>query len=84
MIFGADYSNQAVKFLKKTDKVLSGRLLNKIEQLRKEPIMTDTKKLHGIKNMFRIRVGNYRILYDIDFDNKTIGIVKIDKRDDVY
>jgi mRNA-degrading endonuclease RelE of RelBE toxin-antitoxin system len=36
------------------------------------------------EKLFRVRVGEHRILYEVDNDNKAIGIVKIDKRERVY
>ena len=77
------YSNQTSKFLKKIDQILLKRILDKIEILRKIPIIPDSKRVEGYKEkVFRVRVGDYRILYE--FDNKSLGIVKIDKRAKVY
>jgi len=84
MMFKISYSNQADKFLKKAEKITAKRLLEKIEKLQKEPIIHDTKAIEGSKNLFRVRVGDYRILYEIDYKEKIIGIVKIDKRENVY
>jgi len=82
-MFSIKYSNQAKKFLKKVDNILTKRLLNRIEKLRDEPISQDTKRVEATK-LFRVRVGNYRILYEIDYKENLIGIVKIDKRSKVY
>jgi len=84
MIFNVSYSNQAKKFMKKAERILLERLIEKIEILREEPINTDTKKIVGAKGLFRVRIGDYRILYEVDYTDKLIGIVTIDKRDDVY
>ena len=82
-MFNVNYSNQSKKFLKKADAGLVKRLTEKIEKLREEPIISDTKKVEGA-GLFRVRVGDYRILYEVDYKNNTVGIVKIDKRDRVY
>ena len=71
-------------FLKKADKIIAKRLFEKIEKLQIEPVIHDTKVIEGPKNLFRVRVGDYRILYEIDYKEKIIGIVKIDKRSKVY
>ncbi|MBA7538294.1 hypothetical protein ES705_30569 [subsurface metagenome] len=84
MMFNVRYSNRSKKFLKKADKVLVKRLIEKIEKLREDPIIHDTKTVEGSKSLFRIRVGDYRILYEVDYRNNLIGIVKIDKRPRVY
>ena len=79
----AKYSSQSLKFLKKVDKELSKRLLDKIEKLQKEPFPQNMKRIEGQK-LFRVRVGNYRILYEVDNGNNLLGVVKIDKRERVY
>ena len=84
MSFNVNYSKQAKSFLKSSDKLTLKRLLKKVEVLAKEPINRDTKKIEGSKGLFRVRVGSYRILYEIDYSEQNIGIVKIDKRDEVY
>ena len=84
-MFDANYSNQAKKFLKKVDKILAKRLIEKIDELRNTPIIHDTKTIQGYEEkLFRVRVGDYRILYEVDYQNNKIGIVKIDKRSKVY
>ena len=84
MRFTIYYSRRSTNFLKNADKVLVKRLIVKIEKLRKDPIIHDTKTVEGSKGVFRVRVGDYRILYEVDYKNNLIGIVKIDKRPKVY
>ncbi|MCK4476873.1 MAG: type II toxin-antitoxin system RelE/ParE family toxin [Methanophagales archaeon] len=55
-----------------------------MEKLRENPIIHDTKTVEGSKGLFRVRVGDYRILYEVDYRNNLIGIIKIDKRPRVY
>ncbi len=79
------YSNQAAKFLRNIDKVLAKRMAKKIEELAIQPITHDTKVIEGYKEkLFRVRVGDYRILYEVNYKENLIGIVKIDKRSRVY
>ena len=83
-MFSVKYSNQSEKFLKKSDKVLVRRVMDKIEKIMEEPIIHDAKKIEGSKGIFRVRVGNFRILYEVDYANNLIGIIKIDNRSKVY
>lgn len=84
-MFDVKYSNQSTKFLKKSDKILSKRLMNKIEELRIDPILRETIIVEGYKEKtYRVRVGDYRILYEIDRTLNLVGIIKIDKRPRVY
>ncbi len=85
MTFSVDYSKQAEKFLEKAEKVLAKRILKKIEELMNEPALRGSKPVHGYKEkLYRVRVGDYRILYEIDYQNKKIGIVEIDDRSRIY
>jgi len=85
-MFEVDYSNKVISFLKKIDRVLHERIVYKIESLRENPNPSESKLLEGYSKirLFRIRVGEYRILYEIDYENNMIGIIKIDKRSRVY
>jgi mRNA interferase RelE/StbE len=60
-------------------------MINKIEELIHEPVIHGSKPVRGYREkLFRVRVGNYRILYEVDYQSKKIGIVKIDDRGSVY
>ncbi len=84
-MFEVKYSNQALKFLKKTDKILQQRLLKKFEELQIDPFPGEVKTVVGYKEkIYRVRVGDYRILYEVDHGANILGIIKIDKRPRVY
>lgn len=44
----------------------------------------DVKKLEGLDNTFRIRIGKLRIVYAVDWKNKDIVIAKIGMRENIY
>lgn len=71
------YSKQAIKFLKKQDTPTRKRLVSAIEMIP----LGDVKKLHG-QDGYRLRVGNYRILFD--YDGNIISITKIGSRGEIY
>ena len=84
-MFNVKYSNQALKFLKKAEKILQQRLIKKIEELRIEPFPHEVTTVEGYKEKtYRVRVGDYRILYEVDYATNLLGIVKIDKRPRAY
>lgn len=80
MMYKIVFQKAALKFLKKQDKKTQERLLKAINQL---PSGTDIKKLQGLE-MYRMRVGDMRILYTIDDIVMIISIENIDNRGDVY
>jgi len=81
--FEVKYSRQSIKFLKSVEKKIARRILDKILRLRDGPVVHDSKKIQN-SNFFRVRVGKYRILYEVDYSSNLLGIVKVDKRSRVY
>ena len=71
---------KAEKFIRKQEKKEQERLLRAIYQL---PDGTDVKKLKGF-DLFRLRVGSFRVIYSIDNEIKIIAIKNIDNRGDIY
>ena len=71
------YSKQAVKFLKKQDTTTRKRIVSAINMLPSG----DVKKLQG-STFFRLRVGDYRIIFDKS--GTILYIQKIDSRGQIY
>lgn len=67
---------KAEKFIRKQAERVQERLLKAIYKL---PEGTDIKKLKG-SELFRLRVGNYRVIYSVDDGIKVITIENIDNR----
>lgn len=59
------------------------RVRRAIISLEKSPRPANAKKLHGLDE-YRLRVGDYRILYTIDDKMRLIEIVAVGHRRDVY
>ena len=78
-------SKSSEKFIKNSEKILLSRILNKIEKLKENPFPSDCKRVEGqTGKVFRVRIGDYRILYEILQKEVIIQIIKIDKREGVY
>jgi len=77
-----EFSNISKKFLKKCQKEDSKRIFEKIENLIINPLPSESIKLGGKENSFRIRVGKYRIIYRIL--KETILITEIGRRQNIY
>lgn len=71
------YSKQAEKFLKKQDAVTRERIRDAIQNLPSG----DVKKLQG-KNGYRLRVGDYRVIFDND--GNVIYVERVHNRGQVY
>ena len=85
MKFSVYYDKQPQKFLKKLDNHLVKRILDKIDQtLIANPVPSDAKTIAGKHGAFRIRIGKYRVLYRINYQENKIIIYKLDKRPRAY
>jgi len=79
------YQSQPEKFLAKAAPELAVRLLEHIRALRQEPFPHGCKRvMGGPEKLYRIRIGDYRVLYDVDHEQRMIGIVRIEKRSHAY
>ncbi|PIO04293.1 hypothetical protein COT48_01185 [Candidatus Woesearchaeota archaeon CG08_land_8_20_14_0_20_47_9] len=75
----------ARRFLKKCETEIYGRMMEKIKQLCADPFPPDLKRVVGRKEkVFRVRVGDYRILYLVFYDKNELLIADIDKRSRAY
>lgn len=86
-MFSIQYEKQAATFLKKLAvRADVKRILEKIEELAKNPFPKDAKRVEGTREakVFRVRVGHYRILYIVVYETVQLYVVKIDKRERVY
>jgi mRNA interferase RelE/StbE len=59
------------------------RIVKSLLSLSSHPLPINTQKLRG-RDGYRIRVGNYRILYTVDHQESAIEILAIGHRKDVY
>ncbi|MBI4512683.1 MAG: type II toxin-antitoxin system RelE/ParE family toxin [Gemmatimonadetes bacterium] len=59
------------------------RITRKIQQLGDEPRPPGCEKLSGHER-YRLRQGDYRILYEVDDTDRLVTVVKIGHRSDVY
>jgi len=76
-------SRNALKFLKKLPPTDRERIKEALLKLSQNPWFTQYKKLRGYP-FYRIRVGDYRIIYSVEEDPKTVYVVRIGRRENVY
>jgi mRNA interferase RelE/StbE len=75
------YSKSSLKYLLKLEKKKRVNIVSAIDQL---PENGDIKKMHGvsIKDLYRLRIGEYRILFI--WNGPDIRILDVDTRGDIY
>jgi mRNA interferase RelE/StbE len=78
------FTKRAGKFINDLQSGYKKKLRDVITHLKKNPFSYPYKKIRGEANLYRIRMGKYRILYEIEDIKKRIVILKIDERRKVY
>jgi len=73
----------AAKEIERIEKKDRIRIIEKIRSLASDPRQFGSKKLSG-QEKYRIRQGNYRILYQVIDDELIINVVKVGHRRDIY
>ena len=81
MSYAISYEKRALLELRKLDKLLAKRIIKKIKEMENDPFKSDIKRLKG-QSSFRLRVGDYRVLFQL-FD-KEIKILKVGHRKSIY
>ncbi|MDP2693231.1 MAG: type II toxin-antitoxin system RelE/ParE family toxin [bacterium] len=76
------YTNTAYKDIKKLDIVVKKRIGKKIEEYSKDPLSTSKRLINSSIGTYRWRIGNHRVVFDID--NKNIVILRIGHRREIY
>jgi len=75
---------KAHKTLQSYSKNIRKRIKNAIDILEDNPRHKGIRKLVGSENLYRLRVGIYRVIYSIDDDENIIEVLTIDKRSVAY
>jgi mRNA interferase RelE/StbE len=82
--YSLEIKQSAQKELDALDDTLFTRIDRKISALSETPRPAGCKKLKGYKNYWRIRVGEWRVVYVIDDSAKLVNITRIAHRREVY
>jgi mRNA interferase RelE/StbE len=82
--YAIDTKPSARRELENLSDRLIARLVPKIEGLAANPRPSGCRKLRGYKDLWRIRVGHYRVVNIIDDDCKVVSVTRIAHRRDVY
>lgn len=81
MTYRIQIDKPAMKFLQKQPQAQRDRLLRAIQGL---PYSGDIKPMSGHENLYRLRVGTFRVLYTIIGDLLIVRVLNIGNRGDVY
>ncbi|MBI2451746.1 type II toxin-antitoxin system RelE/ParE family toxin [Candidatus Pacearchaeota archaeon] len=81
MTFSIEWDEKVLNFLRKLPKNISERIFNKIESIKENPFHFLE---HYEGGYYKLRIGDYRALIDIDFENKILIVQVLDKIGRIY
>jgi len=85
MAYVVEFAPAARRQLRKLDRPVQKRILRRVERLENQPLPKTAEKLKGAaKQLYRVREGDYRIIYMIEDDHLIILVVRIGHRSEVY
>jgi mRNA interferase RelE/StbE len=82
--YRVEVSATAERQLRKLSRADQVRLIRAMQALSSDPRPPGCRKLSGYDDVFRVRVGRYRILYSIEDRRLVIIVLKVGDRRDVY
>jgi mRNA interferase RelE/StbE len=84
MRYSLEFTTSALREFRALDAQLQRRITARITSLCEDPFPSGIKKLQGQGEHFRLRVGDYRVVYRVDGNRVVIVIVRIGYRREVY
>jgi len=83
-MYKIELKREPEKFIRKQSRKIRIQLISALRKLQKDPRPRQAKKLSGLDELYRIRVGDYRIVYTIRNKILIILVLRIAHRKDVY
>ena len=77
-------ARSARKELQALSHTVAERILEKVELLASNPRPSGCQKLRGHSSLWRIRVGEYRVIYSIDNDKRVVDVSVVRHRSEAY
>ncbi len=85
MIYNSIWHEDALKDLQKLDRLEAKKIVEKVKNhLLLDPTKMGVPLEGALKGFYRYRIGNYRIIYAIDFQEREVLVLFVNHRKDVY
>lgn len=82
--YAITFARSARKELESLDGAVVRRVFARIEALSQDPRPSHCKKLKGSRDLWRIRIGDYRVVYRLDDKAHLVDVISVQNRRDVY
>jgi len=83
-MYKVELGREPEKFYRKQSRKIQIQISTALRKLALNPRLEQAKKLAGMDELFRVRVGDYRIVYTIEDDRLVVLVVRIAHRREVY
>ena len=83
-MYKVDVGPKAGKFIRKQDTPIQQQIIRKLRELEVNPRPHGCKRLQGQKDLYRVRTGDYRIIYTIKDNQLLVLVAQVGHRRDVY
>jgi len=84
VIYKIEWKPSALRELKRLDRQVIGRIIKGVESLAENPFPPGIKKLAGSEYTYRLRIGDYRVIYEVVNNQLVIEVIRVRHRKDVY
>jgi mRNA interferase RelE/StbE len=84
MAFRIEWKKSTRKDLRKLPPSITDKIVEAVENLAENPFPHGVEKLSGSEHAYRIRLGDYRIVYEVVAESKLVEIQRVRHRKDVY
>ena len=82
--YNLQWRTSTKKDLRKIPRKMVSRIVAEVEKLADQPLPHGSEKLTGSEHTYRIRVGDYRVVYELLRDAKIVEVQRVRHRKDVY
>jgi len=82
--FSLEFKPSVEKDLRRLPREVVRRVLERVERLRGDPFPRGIVKLAGSERLYRIRVGRYRVVYEVDLESRRVVVQYVRQRSTAY
>jgi mRNA interferase RelE/StbE len=82
--YQVEITREALRALSKLDKPIRRRVQSAIDELQADPRPHGAIALQGLSGAYRIRIGDYRVIYTINDDKLVVVVVDLGHRREIY
>jgi mRNA interferase RelE/StbE len=83
-VYSVEFKPSAARALRRLARDVQSRIAEKIDSLARNPFPRGVSKLQGEENTYRVRVGDYRIIYEVQSRVLLVLVLKIGHRREIY